>query len=50
MIKKVCVITSTRADFGLLRWLMQDIQKSGNFKTPSCSNWNAPLPRIWLNL
>ncbi len=32
MSKKICVITSTRADFGLLRWLMDDIQKSSDLK------------------
>ncbi len=26
MTRKICVITGTRAEFGLLRWLMQDIQ------------------------
>ena len=26
MSRKICVVTSTRADFGLLRWLMQEIQ------------------------
>jgi UDP-hydrolysing UDP-N-acetyl-D-glucosamine 2-epimerase len=25
-VKKVCVVTSNRADFGLLRWLMEDIR------------------------
>lgn len=26
MSRKICVITGTRAEFGLLRWLMQDVQ------------------------
>ena len=26
--KKVCVVTGARAEYGLLRWLMEDIQKS----------------------
>lgn len=26
--KKICVVTGTRADYGLLRWLMNDIQAS----------------------
>jgi GDP/UDP-N,N'-diacetylbacillosamine 2-epimerase (hydrolysing) len=26
MTRKICVVTGTRAEFGLLRWLMQDIQ------------------------
>lgn len=26
MSRKICVVTGTRAEFGLLRWLMQDIQ------------------------
>lgn len=26
MIRKICVVTGTRAEFGLLRWLMQEIQ------------------------
>lgn len=28
MTRKVCVVTGTRAEFGLLRWLMADIQNS----------------------
>jgi len=27
MSRKICVVTGTRAEFGLLKWLMQDIQK-----------------------
>lgn len=26
MIRKICIVTGTRAEFGLLRWLMQEIQ------------------------
>ena len=26
MSRKICVVTGTRAEFGLLRWLMQEIQ------------------------
>jgi UDP-hydrolysing UDP-N-acetyl-D-glucosamine 2-epimerase len=29
--KKVCFITSTRADYGLLKWSMKEIQKSSEF-------------------
>ena len=29
--KKVCVVTSNRADFGLLRWLMEDLRDSNKF-------------------
>ena len=25
MTRKICVVTGTRAEFGLLRWLMEDI-------------------------
>lgn len=28
MSRKICVVTGTRAEFGLLRWLMQEIQES----------------------
>ncbi|MDB4794726.1 UDP-N-acetylglucosamine 2-epimerase [bacterium] len=28
MVKKICVITGTRAEYGLLRWVMDGIQKS----------------------
>ena len=28
MIRKICVVTGTRAEFGLLRWLMQEIEAS----------------------
>lgn len=28
MSRKICVVTGTRAEFGLLRWLMQDIEAS----------------------
>ena len=31
MIKKVCVITGTRADYGLLRWVMQGIKDDADF-------------------
>jgi GDP/UDP-N,N'-diacetylbacillosamine 2-epimerase (hydrolysing) len=31
MTKKVCVITSTRADYGLLRWVMQGIKDDADF-------------------
>ena len=30
--RKICVITSTRADYSLLRWLMEDIRKSTELK------------------
>ena len=30
--KKVCIITVTRAEYGLLRWLMQDIQAEPQLK------------------
>ena len=30
MNKKVCVITSTRADYGLLRWVMQGIKEDAD--------------------
>ena len=30
--KKVCVITSNRADFGLLRWLMEDLRDCPEFE------------------
>lgn len=28
MIRKICVVTGTRAEYGLLRWVMQEIQES----------------------
>ena len=30
--KKICVITTTRAEYGLLYWLIKEIQKSDKFK------------------
>ena len=30
--KKVCIITGTRAEYGLLRWLMQDVQAEPQLK------------------
>lgn len=32
MSRKVCVVTGTRAEFGLLRWLMQEIQNQPELK------------------
>ena len=26
--KKICVVTGTRAEYGLLRWIMEEIKKS----------------------
>ena len=31
-IDKICVVTSTRADYGLLKFLMKEIKDSKNFK------------------
>jgi GDP/UDP-N,N'-diacetylbacillosamine 2-epimerase (hydrolysing) len=31
MTLKICVVTGTRAEFGLLRWLMQDLKDSNEF-------------------
>ncbi len=30
--KKICVVTATRAEYGLLKWLMKDIQKDDFFQ------------------
>lgn len=30
--KKVCVVTASRSEYGLLRWIMQEIADSGNMK------------------
>ena len=30
--KRICVVTSTRADYGLLYWLMKRIQESSSLK------------------
>lgn len=30
--KKICVVTGTRADYGLLYWVMKEIDKSSSFK------------------
>ena len=30
MKRKICVFTSTRAEYGLLRWVMNDIELSGD--------------------
>ncbi len=32
MTRKICVVTGTRAEFGLLRWLMQDLKHSGKIQ------------------
>jgi GDP/UDP-N,N'-diacetylbacillosamine 2-epimerase (hydrolysing) len=32
MSRKICIITGTRAEFGLLRWLMQEIQNEPNLE------------------
>ncbi len=32
MNRKVCVVTGTRAEFGLLRWLMQDVQSTAGLQ------------------
>lgn len=32
MKRKICVVTGTRADYGLLRWVMDDIQKEVNLE------------------
>ena len=31
-IRKICVVTGTRSEFGLLRWLMDEIKKSSNLE------------------
>ena len=30
--KKICVLTGTRAEYGLLRWVMEGVQKSKNME------------------
>ena len=30
--KKICVVTATRAEYGYLKWLMEDIQKDSSFE------------------
>ena len=30
--KKICVITSSRAEYGLLYWIMKQVEASSNFK------------------
>ena len=32
MTRKVCVITGTRAEYGLLKWVMEDVQKAPDLK------------------
>jgi GDP/UDP-N,N'-diacetylbacillosamine 2-epimerase (hydrolysing) len=32
MLRKICVVTGTRADYGLLFWLMKEIQKDDNLE------------------
>lgn len=32
MSRKICIITGTRAEFGLLRWLMQEVQNEPNLE------------------
>lgn len=32
MSRKICVVTGTRAEFGLLRWLMQDVKASASLE------------------
>ena len=32
MSRKVCVVTGTRAEFGLLRWLMHEIKSAPEFE------------------
>jgi GDP/UDP-N,N'-diacetylbacillosamine 2-epimerase (hydrolysing) len=31
-VKHVCVVTGTRAEYGLLRWLMEDLRESSDFR------------------
>jgi GDP/UDP-N,N'-diacetylbacillosamine 2-epimerase (hydrolysing) len=30
-VKKICIVTGTRAEYGLLKWLMKDLQESSEF-------------------
>lgn len=32
MSKKICIVTGTRAEYGLLRWLMQDLSETSEFQ------------------
>ena len=32
MIRKICVVTGSRADYGLLYWLMREIESFDNLK------------------
>lgn len=50
MRKKKCIITGTRAEYGLLKSIIKKnkIRKRLNFTNNS--NWNAFITRIWINL
>ena len=32
MIRKICVVSGTRAEYGLLRWVMEEIRQSPNLE------------------
>ena len=48
-LKKVLVITGTRAEYGLLRWVIDGISKSNLLELQLCADWYALITRIWLN-
>ena len=41
--KKVCVVSGTRAEFGLLRWVIDGIIKSRGLKLQLIATGNAPV-------
>ena len=46
MIRKICVVTGGRADYGLLRLLMRGIQKSRQFKLQVLATGSHFLPKF----
>ena len=48
--RKICVITGTRAEYGLLYWVMKSIESQSDLTITIDSHWYAFISRIWLNI
>ncbi len=50
--KKICVVSGTRADYGLLYWTMKEIQKSTELKLQviaTCMHLDSKFGETWKN-
>ncbi len=45
--KKICVVTGTRAEYGLLYWLLKEIEADKELRTSSYSYRYALKSRVW---